>query len=884
MEKLPVADYSLIRSEDENTSTKLETNSHTHPCFEESQQQNTEQKVKKHCISFPINAKVHCVRSSKADDSGSTRKRYSIWEDEGSEAGDEKEGKNDKEQNSLKTSSTNKGKSNECSKSNRTSKFTNESRSSSSTNKDNSHDCSKTDSSKCSKSNRTSKFTNESRSSSSTNKDNSRNCSKTDSSKCSKSDRTCKFTNERRSSSSTNKDNSHNSSKTDRTSKFASEKKCEDKTRQGKNDKTDEQQKRHSLGKKDKMSISRDKERSRRNGRGDSKSSLTKSGTCEKKSVSDKKTHVTVKDMNKNKTQLVEDKGKKQTKSHHKKGKSSYISQLSKKGLKKFDCRSSWKSFKKIFFVCDARYCVEESVLKEYCNIPIQVLTKPNLKIDDIPNLLMSKIDAPNSCPNSLFICSVGTSDLIELQNIPSCQDLDHEPAKYICLKKVDGKGLAKEVILKSRKIKTELQKLLGPTTEVYFTSILPLSFQIYRDREIKKHNLVTEHELDLKIFKNDISKWEERLYEAMHSFNTYHAKNYPLHLSLQLATHAQCLGRELTNFYKVCTVDGLNLTRDICKDISVGIGKTLYKFCTWRGRYEKVIIVGDSRLEHIRKAWPGDMKYNCKFVTHPQLKLKDFKCKDELIIKELSSAKNSLIVIGVGMNDFSQLSSHSSCMCKARLKILIPRNHRHQRSIKFILAEARSYMKRAVSTLNKVTVNCDTVFMPFYGIDLIAHEDYRLRNHTSCDAYRRLLGYNAVSKNLLAMDILNEACYKYSKLNFLPIWDLFPLYPKAFVNNKYKKISSSILYDGIHPSPDIALKQAKMVYWKVNEALSIENVSDTKQKVPRSTFPISEITIIKECDLLRHHPESSVCYPEWSNEPTGDQHLYSFKEEDIQK
>ncbi|XP_068243311.1 uncharacterized protein [Palaemon carinicauda] len=506
--------------------------------------------------------------------------------------------------------------------------------------------------------------------------------------------------------------------------------------------------------------------------------------------------------------------------------------------MRKVSCSSNWKNFKRVVIVSDGRIEFDKDIMEMKSQYEIQVFNKSQLVLDDLVNFTKEKIDF--SVPiETLMICCVGSYDLISLEDDETCQYLsNHKPFKQISLKNPNDKDILGKLIKKTKEQKKKLQKLLGSESDVYFTTIDYVKLVKFHENQLKLHDRKSIHELALRFDKEVLMEMESRLDRVIKSYNKYNLENNLTALPLEIKAY---LKKPVGNgkSHLSSSEVGLVLSSDMCLEISRSFVTDIKIFLKKRSRYKKVVFVGDSRLEHVRKAWPSDIRYNCKIITDNDLTLSNLSNAEDPIMKEICSSEDSLIVISPGVKDLCKLVSNPECKNHKKLEIFVPyftgSKMKNPNRIINKMIELSVYMCRILKHIDKLTLNCDVLFTDMYDFDLLSYQEYvtllhhKEENHNIKTPIIDIKeDYPGKLKDILSIiQFYNVICqsisHRYSfKLRSFPTW----IPGKAVGEGNAQVIAKSVLYDGVHPSSSVAAEMAERFKLFADEALKLGTVN----------------------------------------------------------
>ncbi|XP_064086615.1 uncharacterized protein LOC135201549 [Macrobrachium nipponense] len=525
--------------------------------------------------------------------------------------------------------------------------------------------------------------------------------------------------------------------------------------------------------------------------------------------------------------------------------------------IKKVSCSSNWKNFKRVIILSDGRIEFDKDIIEIKSQCEIKVFNKPQLILDELVDFTKEKVDL--SIPvETLMLCSVGTYDLVSLKDVEACQNVsEHKPFKQVSMKNPSDNDILEKIIKKSKEQKKKLLKLLGSGSEVYFTTVNFVSLVKFHEKQLKLHK-ETDHDLTLQFDISSLKEMEDKLERVIESYNEYNLKNNLPTLSLDIKNYMKMPDKNDKSYSSSCEV-GLEMNSDVSLDISHAFIKDIKRFLAWRSRFSKVIFVGDLRLEYMRKAWPADVRYNCKIITDPDLTLGNLSNASDPVMKEICSSRDSLIVISLGIKDLCKLVPNPECKDHKKLEVFVPdfsspcktanidKNINIDRNVNKMI-EVSVNMCKILKVIERLTYNCTVFFTTMYDFDLLSHQEYVMDLHQK-EVDHTIVTPTIEMKDDKLKDVLNVIqfynmlCLSISGQNFFSLRKVLSWIPDKIVDDKgTERIPLSLLYDGVHPSPSVAAEMARRYKIFADCALKI------KSENFRSIRPDGFLSFITKC------------------------------------
>ncbi|XP_069950221.1 uncharacterized protein [Cherax quadricarinatus] len=527
---------------------------------------------------------------------------------------------------------------------------------------------------------------------------------------------------------------------------------------------------------------------------------------------------------------------------------------------------SSCLQKKKVVIIGDSRIKSLAEVGMDGKRFSIDIRCVPDLTLDKLKESVELYVDKKYFSEGILLICSVGIYDIIEISDNLSCQIMDdHVPMKQIYFTKRNSRF---DIIHKMMAVRSSLQDLLGNNSEVYFTTILPVNISKFNLWQLKVHKDGTGHHPDVQ---SPSPRLENLVYHKLTEVNDEVKKlsvrgdgrTIPWHL-LEINESSQSAYNKFSHLHMV---DGLNPSKKLTQLSIIPFLKN--RINLYSMRYQEVVLIGDSRIQALEKAWPTDTDNTMLTVlTQSKLSFHTF-TQENPIVKEITGKKNSLIVISLGMYDLLNFVAEDGCDSH-EIKLELPSlcietlDSTNEAWIDFVHC-----LKRVDQLLHKITINCDVIITTIYPFDFLSFKNYLIKMHAEKTGHviQSQKQSEELDKKLCQISDfilrINRIATAYSKRKNLPVWDF-----KSSVFGKCSQLASDVpLFDGFHPVSSIARKIAgecvnfaKQSYYASIHTSTLWNTNDLAdfERMPGSCIYNISNLLDRNNFLLSLSPEAS--------------------------
>ncbi|XP_045624110.2 uncharacterized protein [Procambarus clarkii] len=482
--------------------------------------------------------------------------------------------------------------------------------------------------------------------------------------------------------------------------------------------------------------------------------------------------------------------------------------------------------FSKVVIIGDSRIKHLEDVGIKRTFGPLEIKCVPDLTFDNLEEAVKHNVDKSNCPQGILLICSVGIYDVIELNNNLSCKEmLDHEPMEQIYSRNYYKASYISNYVVKMTK---RLKGLLGDSSRVYFTSILPVHINKFNECQAKAHEKATGHIPDFPPFiKKHYDNVEKNINKDLNKFNASVIK-------LSLRGDGKIIPWNiLPSNSSRCLEDGINPSRDAVEKYMVPMLK-----CTIKqyhiNRYQEFVIIGDSRLQKVQRLWFNNYEWKISIFTQGKLSFRAL-TEDNPIVKEISGKKDALIVLSLGMYDIINFVAEDGCDSH-KMKLELPSLcFENLDSSDKLWNDFVNSLKSVDELLRKVTTNCDVIITTIYPFDFLTLQNYLVKRHAEETGHIVTIPSQSMEikekLNRIGQFILgiNRIAFTLAEVKQLPVWDF-----NSLVFGIHLPKDNVPLIDGFNPTSVVArriaeacVKFAKTSQYVCSPKLSLDKTED---------------------------------------------------------
>ncbi|KAK7086632.1 hypothetical protein SK128_006918, partial [Halocaridina rubra] len=507
--------------------------------------------------------------------------------------------------------------------------------------------------------------------------------------------------------------------------------------------------------------------------------------------------------------------------------------------------------YSRVLFIVDGQLSHLESVWPSWNYVQPQILVGPRVTLEGLKDFILARTDLPHLENGTLLICSVGLHDIITFTDHKECKS--HPPLKLIdvCLQATED--LIKLVLMRIKKAYQMLEETLDSMSVICFTAIVPCDPVLFFEQNAGHH----KHMHPLKpALKSEMNTVKDKINIVCDRVNKHLSKMCALPTLWQIMASYH-LDRK---FGKCITSNGLTMKEAVVEELSFKLKRFMQelfygleintKFLDFNNDQE-IIMVGDSRIEEMRKMWNGDAP---TFICEPDLGFYKF---TEFVEKNLLGLKNKIVLVCLGMNDLIKFVDDDNFQCENHdlMKRAISVCHEYD-------LELDDYVRKVINNLGKgfkTFVNGSSSLMIFatvYPVDLSVYWNQQILLHkekTGHSIPAPLTSYSSRITTRRAVTLLNMHLQDISKNTHMPLWNMYHVVCRGSDDLILPK---DALKDGIFPSARTAEELVRSYHSFVNNKLNQES----KEKMMEYKFPSRPLPNFTKCGF--------------SDKPEGLQHL----------